>query len=785
MPDIFKYSLFAAGLSMASWAFAQSYGDDTPDDEYVYTLEAFSVQTSANDQTYKANESIGATRINTPLTEIPIQVSVLKPEMIENFQLFDPDEQGQFVASWLSGEIEGGGGGGSRLRGFVPLPFRNGFERTGVGEVVNLDRVEIIKGPLSAMFGRSNPGGLINYVTKKPARRPSTKLIGIYGSFDFTRFELHNTGPASVVSDDLYYRVDSSYTNTRGVEDFYFTRTYAFSTAWTYEPTDKTTITVEAEQLDRYQNRGFGGYLNRWKDFVSPVDGQSYGNVIGSINEELVESGFNYQGPYAQVNREITTLDLRVEQELTDNSGLKFNAQYWDRTFEDWRFTTGASAFYVDDPDAVYSREPYVHTQPEDAFSAQLDYVLRNRWERFENSLVASVDYLRRNKERRDFSMEPEVRSEYFPDYNKFDIYDPEFQAYDYSLLTRERRYHLDERERTGFLVSDRFAMLEGDLIGYGSLRYESTSTFTKFSSSADDTKSKATPASADEDATTYSMGVVYKILSDDLIVFANHSTSFEWATESTPTLDRGTGSLVPNVEGTGYEAGFKGQIWEDKIYWTATAFQITRENISIRNPEFIEDDEGNYPEGIPEYLGLSEERSEGYELEIFGDPTKNLSFTFALGYVDAYTKEAPDTPEIEGRKLLRAPEWNVGSTVTYRIKEGPLHGMNFGAAVRYTDEYYARFGGVASQVTGEDGYTAPTQPSQEGTERNSRIEEIRPAVTLWDFYVGYAWRTGAENDIIHTTRLTLKNAFDERWFTVTGREGTPLEIRGSYSVSF
>ena len=48
-----------------------------------------------------------------------------------------------------------------------------------------------------------------------------------------------------------------------------------------------------------------------------------------------------------------------------------------------------------------------------------------------------------------------------------------------------------------------------------------------------------------------------------------------------------------------------------------------------------------------------------------------------------------------------------------------------------------------------------------------------------------YAWRTGAENDIIHTTRLTLKNAFDERWFTVTGREGTPLEIRGSYSVSF
>ncbi|MDP0501807.1 MAG: TonB-dependent receptor [Verrucomicrobiota bacterium JB022] len=785
MSHYLKYSLMAAAtLGFAATGFAQD--SDLPEDEYVYTLEAFAVQTSANDESYRAQESLGATRINTQLTELPIQVSVLKPEMINNFQLFDPDEQGQFVASWLSGEVEAGGGGGSRLRGFVPLTFRNGFERTGVGEVVNLDRVEIIKGPLSAMFGRSNPGGLINYITKKPARKPHTKLVGIYGSFDFTRFELHNTGPASIVSDDLYYRVDGSFTNTRGVQDYFFTRTYALSTAWTYELTEKTTITIEGEQLNRYQNRGFGGYLNRWKNFVSPVDGQSYGNVIGGINEELVESGFNYHGPNAQVNREITTLDLRVEHELTDNSGLRFNAQYWDRTFEDWRFTTGASAFYVDDPAAVYAREPYVHLQPEEAVALQLDYILRNRWTNFENSLLVSVDYMDRSMERRDYSMEPGVRAEYFPDYNRFDLSDPDYGiAYDYNLLTRERRYHLDERERYGFLISDRFAMLQGKLIGYGSLRYEDTSTHTEFSSSADNTKAKASPADADEESTTYSLGLVYKILDNRLIAFANHSTSFEWAVDSEPSLDRGTNELVPNVEGQGYEAGFKGELLQDKIYWQATAFQITRENISVDNPEFILDDEGNIPPGIPEFLGLAEERSEGYELEIYGDPTENLSFTFAVGYVDAFTKESPNSPEIEGRKLLRAPEWNIGSTLTYRIKEGPLNGVVFGAAVRYTDEYYARFGGVASQVTGEEGYTAPTQPSQAGTETTSRIEEIRPAVTLWDFYVGYTWRTGEDRKTYHSARLTVKNAFDERWFTVTGREGLPTEVRGSYSISF
>src|SRR5690606_7646448 len=99
----------------------------------------------------------------------------------------------------------------------------------GVGEVVNIDRVEVIKGPLSALYGRSEPGGLVNYITKKPQATPGYRLSATYGTHDFTRGEASATGP---LSDKLFYRVDGSYQRFEGNMDYFYQETSAISTSW-------------------------------------------------------------------------------------------------------------------------------------------------------------------------------------------------------------------------------------------------------------------------------------------------------------------------------------------------------------------------------------------------------------------------------------------------------------------------------------------------------------------------------------------------------------------------
>ena len=773
-----------AGISFQSLLPARETQDIDELGDAVYTLEAFVVQSGTEDTMVRAQNTLGALRTATELVESPITVSVLKPELIESFQLYDPDEAGPFVASWLSGEVEAGGGGGSRLRGFEPLPFRNGFERTGVGTVVNLDRIEIIKGPLSAMFGRSNPGGLINYVTRLPMKSPSYQFKGTYGTYDYTRLEAHLTGP---VSENLFYRVDTLYNYNEGIQDFFYTRTSALSTSWHYKFSDKTSLFVEVEQLNRTQDRGTDGILNRYNSLTNSETGQTVSNVIGGINTQLVKNGFNQHGPDAKVSREITTVDIRLEHAFDCGLKMRANFQWWDREFDDYRWTT--PQYYVEDG-VFKGREPFRHYQPEDAISGQINFLYDSKMGNFaQNQLLVAFDYTKSNFHREDWRMGLSDRDQQFPSsgpVRNLDPLSPVYGEYSHEQLTRETRLQLEERSRSGILISDRIGFLDGNLLAYGSLRYQdfenAAGQLSRTAGNGVQDLAEYEGFSAEDggksadDVWTYSAGVVGKLLGDSLTVFANHSTSFEW----TSTLDNGTGELQENIEGVGYEAGFRGETFLDKVYWTATVFQITRENIPQSNPEYVSDPEtGEVPVGIPQYVGSASERSEGYEFEIVGDPTENLSFTFALGYVDAYTKDSPDDVTIEGRKLLRAPEWNVGATVTYRIKDGFLKGLTTGVAYRYTDDYYARFGEFGSEVTGTD-VIKPTHEQPGGG--INRIEEIRPSYDLVDWYASYGWEAAGIN---HSLRLSIKNLFDKEWWTVTGRLGSEREYRVSYSMRF
>lgn len=771
LPSIRELAVFAVATGFVLSITPSAPGQEADlDDNLIYTLPAFTVETVTETGRVSPAASLGAMRTAEFLEEIPVTVSVIPQEVMEAFQLFDPDEHAAYVASWLSGEVQEGGGGGSRLRGFIPLTFRNGFSRTGVGEVVNIERTEVIKGPMSAMFGQSNPGGLINYVTRRARSEPSYRIVGIIGSYDYHRAQFHFTGP--LVADKLFYRLDGSYTYFEGRQDFFFNRTWAMSSNLVWRISPQTTVYFDIETLNRYMNRGTGGVLNRFEQFFNPELGYFIPNVIGSVNEELTRSGFNQHGPGNRVDREIMTYDLRVEHRFNRMFSLRANLQYWDRTFDDYRWTT--PQYYVGQGLFV-NREPFRHYQPEDNVSGQVD-LLSNFWfgNWAENELLLTFDFTNYNFERQDWRMPLDLRAEMIPDdVRHLDPENPNYGTYERSWLTRLTRHEERETRMWAVMVRERLALLQGDLIVFTSVRYDRVK---------DEVFNRFLPETDVRHATRGTNGLVstsiggnYKINGNKLVAFLNTSSSYV----PLAGLDLGTGELQKPERGKGLEGGFRGRISDGDIYWTLNAYLIDRHDIPQRNPLFT--GVTSTPDE-PQFIGSGEERSRGIEFETSGDPTPNFSFRFSFGYNDAVLRRFPDIPEIEGRKLLRAPEITASFMLIYQFRDGLLDRFRVGLSGRFTDRYYGRFGGAGSYVSGSDTITfVPEQPWEPQT-GIFRIEEIRPRTAIYNLFVQRAFRVGEST---HTMRVNVLNIFDTDEWTVTGRLQDGREFRFSWSVSF
>ncbi len=743
--------------------FAQPVSPAAREPDEVVTLPEFAVTTALSDDRVVAEESLGATRVASKQTEIPIPVTVLKPEFLENFQLYHLDEQLPYVAGYLAGEVEAGTTGGGRLRGFSPPTFRNGFRRAGVGEVVNVDRVEVIKGPLSAMVGNSSPGGIVNYITRRPQRKPGYAFKAITGSYDYYRLEAHATGPA--VTDKLFYRVDAARTYNEGITEFFFIRSNAASAALTYQLSHDTSLTIEAERLEYKSNPGQGGLIKNLGTAVSPVTGTSLASVVGGVPEALMRRGFNVWGPDAEVTRRTNTFDLRAEHRLRKNVILRANLQFWTWDYQSYRWT---SPNYIVATGLFAARAPFSQTQPRDGGQGQVDVLTSFETGPAKHRLLVTLDASEINEGDQQYQFQTASVNALPAATRTLNPANPSYSGYDRSLFTRATRQEDSTTRLVGLLLSDRVALLKDRLMLYGSARVDQLNV---------DYLDRLTPAnSAKKDVRqeSYSLGFSAKLAGEKLVFFANRSTAFDPQT----TIDRGTGELQDNVTARGYDVGFKGALEDKGLYYQAMVYRIDREDIPQRNPDFdpAVDVAGS---GVSEFIGAGAERSEGWEVEVFGDLSDSFSFTAAIGHVDARTTASLNDPASVGMPLLRVPKMNYSLSGRYRMRSGMLAGLSFGASLRYTDDYVARYGTFGSEITGTGVITKDLRLHYGP---NNRVEEIRPEATLVNFFVNYGFKLGRYR---HTVGLNINNVFDEEWWTVTGRQGVEREFRVSYGLKF
>lgn len=221
---------------------------DTEDASIEITVTA-----NRGDEGYNPSNATTATRTDTPLRDIPQSIQVVPQEVIEDQQANTITDITRNVSGVFEGNTFGGSADELVIRGFRQGIFlRDGFrdENEQVRETANLERVEVLKGPASVLYGTLEPGGVINLVTKKPIEDPLYAAKLTVGSFNTIEPSIDLGGPLNE-DKTLLYRFNAFYENRDVFRDFDQGVERIFvSPSLTWKIGDKTDLTFNFEYID-------------------------------------------------------------------------------------------------------------------------------------------------------------------------------------------------------------------------------------------------------------------------------------------------------------------------------------------------------------------------------------------------------------------------------------------------------------------------------------------------------------------------------------------------------
>jgi iron complex outermembrane receptor protein len=220
---------------------------------------AVSESVSVRAESYPEREASIGSRTDTPLIELPQAITIVNRQLLSDQAVVTLEEALKNVAGVKAGGYHRGWDY-YRIRGFDAsfTTFIDGLRvDTGLGEeMFGLERVEVIKGPSSALYGQAVLGGIVNLQSKRP--RPDTfadiQLTG--GSFNFYETAL-DVGSSLNKSRTLYGRLNALYRPQKSFVDFAKSHRWYLAPAITWDATRATTVTLLTRlQLDRI-NYGF------------------------------------------------------------------------------------------------------------------------------------------------------------------------------------------------------------------------------------------------------------------------------------------------------------------------------------------------------------------------------------------------------------------------------------------------------------------------------------------------------------------------------------------------
>ncbi|MBX3736994.1 MAG: TonB-dependent receptor [Candidatus Didemnitutus sp.] len=776
-----KTWLSAALSAVASFAFAAPPPLTAQEKatETVVTLNPFEVRAPGESNLWTVNQSSGGTRVAVPIKELPFSLDVLTTRFMDDFIVSDLGEVLSQVGNVSGLESYTGAGSGNSIRGFSQYyQLRNGFYRNGVIDKTLVSRVEVIKGPYAAIYGRGEPGGVINYISKRPVfGQNSGKALVEAGGNRTGRVQLeHNLALGRRTA----LLLAGSYAERDFDQMFTYERTRNFGAVLRTLLTDRTELLLEYEHMFRRNNRG-RPVIDVRIDGVDPTDGTRNKYTGEFAYDFMAKYGWvNTLGPTTYSDRQLDTVNLTLIHQFSSDVSLRV-AYNDSRTTQDYDYTAfGGSTILVNPTTHEFTRwntvaAPFWRQLPSDVKNLQADLTVNFDTGPVKHSTLFTFDYSNqidgRVSERAARGVATDVHTVTYtgavPNYTNDagSLHGPRtspIPAFNTSIsrwATPQYYTWLQENRSLDYDISGVFLMhrarfLNDKILAMAGGRYDTAKTVITDRLSPDKTTVTGQTQSRVDDF-TYNVGLNY-YATPTTVLYGSHSTSFN------PKGDvySNTGKPMPNERGDGWEVGFRTQLLKERFDVGASYFHIERQNVRIANPDF--DSAVDNPAQKPQFIAGGLDRSKGYEFYANGKVTDAFSLRVSAGTVDARHIKSLDAWK-QGLHLVRTPEWNYAVGANYRVRTGPLKGLSLNAAYR-----------------AQSGYRLMDQtPSAVDQRINLRAEEGG----ILDLAAGYNWKTGTR--LKHTIRFAVKNALDDIFIEGSGYFTLGRQFTSSYTLEY
>jgi len=613
-------------------------------------------------QSYSGDYSFVATKTATPLKDVPQSVSVVTKEVLDDQQIYRLDEALKNVAGvntfsgyndYTARGFRSGSGDNRLLNG-----LKAGFSFWTNPILPHIERIEIIKGPASALFANTNPGGTVNMVTKKPLASARQGLNFTLGSFDTYRATADFTGP---LTDDgtVLYRLNVGYENAETFRMLQFNESVLVAPSVSFLPTDRTRVNVD------FVYAQVNSRLDR---------GQPIFNQTDDLTSTPISFSLSQPGDF--MNNTNFHVTASLSHAFTD--ALAFNSSYmrfrYDHDLEEHRTS---NVFLPEDPTTL--QLAFIKRKQERVVDNVTNYfTLEGATGAIDHQVLVGFDFLQQDDNRTQWGARG-AESFILPDgtetpggnVGNFSLTDPvrtiEGRNPSNYVANWFSQPWLEEpvRARTyGLYAQDQLQWNRVQVLL--SLRHEWYRDLLPMDGGTETV----------EQSTWLPRAGLVVSATDAVNVYGTFAKGFQPQSAQTLLNPQTGGPFDPETSFL-YEAGAKASFLGGRLAATTAVYQITKENVLVS---------ANSP-GNPQRLAQrGEERARGVELELAGEPVEGLRLTANYAYNRAEITEAAD-PANEGTIKENAPEHMGGFWSTYTIPDGPLAGLGIGGGGHFVTE--------------------------------------------------------------------------------------------------
>lgn len=589
---------------------------------------------------YVAKRTTTGTKTDTPINEIPQTISVITRDEMDQRGVQDFNAAVAYTPGIRALDYAGGQGAPDIfMRGFRAFNLfgiyqdglRSGFNQYDTDfETFGLERIDVVKGPASVLYGQMAPGGVVNMTSKRPQDEAIHHVEYQAGSYARQQFGIdlddRLTDDGSLLGRIVMLRRDSGTQVDNSPND----RTY-IAPSLTWRPTDRDTLTL----LAAYNKTVTGGSEQSF-----PAIGTVKSSPYGHINSDTY---LGWRGSYDHVE---TTSIGSIYEHAFDN-GMKFQ--------QNLRYMHSKVGFLSSGPDVVLNddgrtQDVGLQYRPKNSNTLLLDNNLQGTFNTgpAQHTLLGGIDYSHYNAAETRRNGDPEDA------FNNLDLYNPVYGggAIWYDPLQRDTH---SKMQQVGVYLQDqikleRWALTLGGREDYARDHEEDAISDTR--------------GTQRDHKFTGRIGLAY-LFDNGVTPYASYSTSFQ------PNSDTDVNNnLFKPTTGKQYEVGVKYQPSGYDSSVTLSAFDLTQRNVTTADPL-----NSGYS------IQTGEIRSRGIELEGKASLSEHFNLLASYAYTDA---EITEDTTYQGNTPRAIPRNTASLWLDYTVHSGPLDGLGLGAGERY-----------------------------------------------------------------------------------------------------